>query len=279
VIAAGAQDQYGTVGTADDVIADFSSRGSLQRRPDLMAPGRSIVSLRDPGSYIDTAYPSAVVGTDEAKGSGTSQAAAVLSGAIALVLQRYPTLTPDQVKAVLAATGHPLRTSAGVQLEAGMKTFDLGAVNSRVADVLSGKVPSKQGFAHANGSGSLDAARGSYHLVDPNNGMSLQGEVDLSGAAWDPSTWTAAALDGRTWSGNKWMGRTWTGGTWSGRTWTGRTWSVRRRVVRRRLDRQQLVRQWVVGRRVGRRQLVFGRSRPERIGRRVTEPVMGRQPC
>src|SRR5436190_11878736 len=39
VIAAGAQDQYGTIGTADDTIADFSSRGSLERRPDLMAPG------------------------------------------------------------------------------------------------------------------------------------------------------------------------------------------------------------------------------------------------
>jgi serine protease AprX len=227
VIAAGAQDQYGTIGTSDDVVADFSSRGNLQRRPDLMAPGRSIVSLRDPGSYIDTAYPSSAVGSDEAKGSGTSQAAAVLSGAVALVLQRYPTLTPDQVKAVLAATGHPLKTSAGVQLEVGMKTFDLGAVNSRVSDVLSGKVPSKQGFAHANGRGSLDAARGSYHLVDPNNGTALQGEVDITGGAWDPSTWTAAALDGRTWSGTQWMGRTWSGRTWSGRTWSGRTWSGR----------------------------------------------------
>ena len=75
--------------------------------------------------------------------------------------------------------------------------------------------------------GSIDAARGSFHLVDPNNGKVLEGEVDLSGAAWDPSTWSAAALAGRTWTGNQWMGRTWTGGSWSGRTWTGSTWSGR----------------------------------------------------
>jgi serine protease AprX len=227
VIAAGAQDQYGTPSTGDDVIADFSSRGNLQRRPDLMAPGRSIVSLRDPGSLIDTMYPSAQATTDLTKGSGTSQAAAVISGAIALVLQRYPTLTPDQVKALLIATGHPLKTSAGVQLEAGMKTFDLGQVGSKIADVQSGKIRSAQSFAQGSGMGSIDAARGSYHLVDPATGATLQGEVDITGNAWDPTSWSAAALSGRTWSGSQWMGRTWSGRTWSGRTWSGRTWSGR----------------------------------------------------
>ena len=225
VIAAGAQDQFGTPGTSDDVVADFSSRGNAKRRPDLMAPGRSIVSLRDPGSFIDTAFPSSRVGQEKAKGSGTSQAAAVLSGAAALVLQRYPTLTPDQLKAVLAATGHPLKTSSGVQLEKGMKTFDLGQVNARVADVLSGKLPSRQTFSYGTGMGSIDAARGSFHLVDPNNDKVLEGEIDLTGATWDPATWSAAALAGRTWTGNQWMGRTWTGSSWSGRTWTGSTWS------------------------------------------------------
>jgi serine protease AprX len=225
VIAAGAQDQFGTIGTSDDVIADFSSRGSTARRPDLMAPGRSIVSLRDPGSFIDTMYPSAVVGTEQVKGSGTSQAAAVLSGSIALLLQRFPTLTPDQVKAALAATGHPLKTSAGVQLDAGMKTYDLNAATSKVNDVLSGKIPSRQTFASGTGAGSLDGARGGYHLADPVTGDLLSGEVDVTGAAWDPQAWAQAALNGRTWSGAQWLGRTWSGASWSGRTWSGRTWS------------------------------------------------------
>ena len=142
-----------------------------------------------------------------------------------MLLQRNPTLTPDQVKAVLALTGHPLKTSVGVQLEAGMKTYDLGAATSKIADVLSGKVPSKQLFANGTGAGSIDSARGSYHLVDPVTGELLSGEVDVTGAAWDPRAWAQAALNGRTWSGAQWLGRTWSGTTWSGRTWSGRTWS------------------------------------------------------
>lgn len=183
------------------------------------------MSLRDPGSFIDNTFPTAQVGNDQFKGSGTSQSAAVLSGAIALVLQRYPNLTPDQVKAALGATGHPLKTTKGVQLETGMKTFDLGQVGAQVPNVLSGKVPSTQNFAPASGLGSIDAARGTFHLVDTDSGSVLQGEIDVTGAAWDPQGWSAASLAGRTWSDNAWMGRTWSGSSWSGRTWSGRTWS------------------------------------------------------
>jgi hypothetical protein len=88
-----------------------------------------------------------------------------------------------------------------------------------------GKIPSKQTFTPATGLGSIDAARGSYHLVDTDSGAVLQGEIDVTGAAWDAATWSAAALAGTTWSGNTWLGRTWSGSSWSGRTWSGRTWS------------------------------------------------------
>ena len=57
VIATGASDTNGTVARGDDFIADFSSRGDLNRRPDIVAPGRSVVSLRAPGSLIDEAFP------------------------------------------------------------------------------------------------------------------------------------------------------------------------------------------------------------------------------
>ena len=70
----------------------------------MVAPGRSIVSLRAPGSLIDQAFPGGRVGDRLFRGSGTSQAAAVTSGAVALLLQQYPNLTPDQVKAALVAS-------------------------------------------------------------------------------------------------------------------------------------------------------------------------------
>jgi subtilisin family serine protease len=228
VIAVGAQDQNGTTDPGNDVIADFSSRGNTQRRPDLVTPGRSIVSLRDPGSVLDGAFPTAQVGDDQFKGSGTSQSAAVLSGAIALMLQRNPKFTPDQVKAALKGSGRTLKTSSGQTLDQGMKTIDIDQASHTGLSSLLGSLlgsSSKQNFTPANGLGSIDAARGSYHLVDTDSGAVLQGEMDVTGAAWDPQTWSATALAGRTWSGNTWMGRTWTGSTWSGRTWSGRTWS------------------------------------------------------
>jgi serine protease AprX len=226
VIAAGAQDQNGTVDTSNDVVADFSSRGNSQRRPDILTPGRSIVSLRDPGSVIDNTFSNARVGDDQFKGSGTSQSAAVLSGAIALALQRYPNLTPDQVKAGLMATGRTLKTSSGQTLDQGMKTIDLGqAPQQLVTGVLARLLPAKQNFTPATGLGSLEASRGSYHLVDTDTGSVLEGEMDVTGAAWDPQAWSAAALSGHTWRDDTWMGRRWTGTSWSGRTWSGQTWT------------------------------------------------------
>src|SRR5689334_20946864 len=112
VIAVGATDSQATEAYGDDTLATFSSVGSTSRHADFLAPGTSIVGLRDPGSYIDVNYPTGLVPGDSTgrlfRGSGSSQAAAVTSGAVALLLQKRPTLTPDQVKALLIATANPL---------------------------------------------------------------------------------------------------------------------------------------------------------------------------
>src|SRR5205085_7181800 len=63
VVAVGADDTNGTATSLDDTVPAFSSRGSSSRHVDLVAPGQSIVSLSDPGSYVDTEYPQAAVGT------------------------------------------------------------------------------------------------------------------------------------------------------------------------------------------------------------------------
>ena len=92
VIAVGAADTRGTVAAADDIVADVLAAGATPpRRVDLVAPGRSIGSLRDPGSYLDAANPRRRgTATGFFKGSGTSQAAAVVSGAVALLLETGP---------------------------------------------------------------------------------------------------------------------------------------------------------------------------------------------
>jgi serine protease AprX len=226
VIAVGAQDQNGTIDTRDDVVADFSSRGNSQRRPDLLAPGRSVVSLRDPGSVLDTDFASARVGNEEFKGSGTSQSSAVVSGAAALLLQRYPFATPDQVKAMLVTSGRVLKARPAHALDQGLKTIDVDKASSQSLNALLGRLPaSRQTFAPATGLGSLDASRGTYDLVDEVTGTALDGEIDVTGAAWDPVAWTTATQLGRTWDGDNWLGHSWLGRAWSGHIWTGRTWA------------------------------------------------------
>ncbi len=234
VIAVGAADTAGSAGSGDDTVADFSSRGDATRRVDLIAPGRSIVSLRDPGSYADRSAPTARVGDRYFRGSGTSQAAAVVSGAVALLLQGRPQLSPDQVKAALISTAHRLpRADAAGQ---GAGELDLAR-----AAAVAGR-PASQQWPAATGRGSLEAARGSVHLVLA--GTALTGENDLFGR-FDSAAWAAASSAGTAWVGGRWMGRqltgdgwistpgtpdpwsslTWSSLTWSGLTWSGLTWS------------------------------------------------------
>src|SRR5437763_3527803 len=131
---------------------------STTRNIDLAAPGEGIVSLRDPGSNIDTSFPGAQVGTRLFRGSGTSQAAAVVSGAVALLLQKRPTLTPDQVKALLKSTARTLPAGTGVT--SGLGVLQIGAAISKAT-------PSNatQTWTQSVGTGSLNLARGGVDVV------------------------------------------------------------------------------------------------------------------
>ena len=78
-----------------------------------------------------TDHPSARIGDGLLRGSGTSQAAAVVSGAVALVLQQYPWMTPDDVKGHLTEAATKLRdVTSGVQ---GSGEVDLATALTMVA--------------------------------------------------------------------------------------------------------------------------------------------------
>jgi serine protease AprX len=248
VLAVGAVDLAGTVSAGDDQVAPFSSRGSLTRGVDVVAPGVSIASLRDPGSAIDDAHPSAVVDGRFFRGSGTSQAAAVASGAAAVLLDARPDLTPDQVKALLENTATPLASTDLQGQGAGRINVDL-ATRSLVPSISA----VRQVWPQATGTGSLEGARGTNHLAE--DGIDLAGEEDVmgmpwNGVAWAPrsasgtawsggswngadwtstcfcsTSWSGSAWTGKTWTGKTWTGKTWTTGEWAGKTWTGKTWT------------------------------------------------------
>jgi serine protease AprX len=115
VITVGALNTWATTLTSDDTVATYSSRGptryDLLLKPDVVAPGNKIVSLEAAGSYLATTYPSLRVagsGTNAFRSmSGTSMAAAMVSGGAALLLEASPTLTPRQLKVALQVTASP----------------------------------------------------------------------------------------------------------------------------------------------------------------------------
>ncbi|WP_462413090.1 S8 family peptidase [Neobacillus sp. Marseille-QA0830] len=101
VITVGALDDKDTVSHSDDAVASFSSRGPTLYnvpKPDLLAPGVNIVSLRSPNSYLDRWQKSSRVDNDYFVLSGTSMATPICAGVAALIKQHKPDASPQQIK-------------------------------------------------------------------------------------------------------------------------------------------------------------------------------------
>lgn len=106
IITVGAMDDRSTFPPReDDVVASFSSRGPTPfdnyPKPDILAPGVNVISLRSPNSYLDKLQKANRREEQYFELSGTSMATPVCAGAIAQLLELKPSLTPDEVKKYL----------------------------------------------------------------------------------------------------------------------------------------------------------------------------------
>ena len=243
LLAVGAEDPMGTVAVADDTVPAFSNRGTTTRHVDIVAPGVHILGLRVPNGLVDQAYPSARVGTRFFRGSGTSQSTAVVSGAAALLFQRYPALTPQQAKMILGYGASFL--AKGTTTNAGAGIVNITQAMTLAGNPLYVSLASTTTATFGTGTGTLELARGSSHVAA--EGITLTGEKDIFGktftstvwapkalagtawtsdGAWNGSYWTGTGFDatGLNWTGRTWVTASWTGTAWSGRTWVGRTW-------------------------------------------------------
>ncbi len=224
VLTVGAYDDKGNTNTSDDQIPKWTSSGPTTAgysKPDVAAPGRTLIAQRSYGSTVELENPKALVSPAYIKGSGSSQAAAVTSGAAALLLAARPTLTPDQVKSILMRTASPIALAGSLQQGSGR--INVGAA------LAADPGPAQWQLTPATGLGSLELSRGGRHIeTDCGEDGDLDviaGEITAQCAAWDPAAWTGGTWTGGTWTGGTWTGGTWTGGTWTGGTWTGGTWT------------------------------------------------------
>jgi serine protease AprX len=230
VIGVGGFDTMGTASASDDVVGDYSASSCGAKNgckdPDFVAIGSHLQGLRVPGSWIDQNHPEGVVNDRYFRGTGTSQATAITSGTVALLLQKYPSMTPDEVKAFIATNSRAL-PGVGTEVQ-GAGEVDL--------DAMAGNRPfaATQTFKAARGNGSLDDARGLDRISM--DGIELTGEIDIFGQPFNARhmagleaegrSWTDGSWNGSEWTGRSWTGRSWTGISWTGRSWTGRSWTT-----------------------------------------------------
>ncbi|MCA1559623.1 MAG: S8 family peptidase [Acidobacteria bacterium] len=167
-ITIGAFDTRDTVTRTDDRIAPYSSRGPSwydgYAKPDLVAPGHRLGSAAATGSWLYMTYPTLrlqSIGWDYMRLSGTSMAAGVTSGVIALMLEANrntngfgaPGLTPNAVKAVLQYTSIRMRDGSGLPYDP--LTQGAGGLNAGAAVELARAIRTTAG----DGSFWLDNSR------------------------------------------------------------------------------------------------------------------------
>ncbi|TAK33913.1 MAG: hypothetical protein EPO21_11345 [Chloroflexota bacterium] len=218
LITVGALDDNMTSKTGDDGVATFSSRGPTPdgyAKPDLIAPGRRIISLRAPGSYLDRLLPDRImtttVGSTYFRLSGTSMSTPIVAGTAALLIQKNPSLKPDQVKFILADTSRHLEQKDDANI-VGAGVLDAhAAVNSNITGRANLNKRPADGFARA--------------ILPLLKGQPLTWrDTSYAGRTWTNITWDNITWDNITWDNILWDNITWDNITWDNITWDNITW-------------------------------------------------------
>jgi serine protease AprX len=187
----------GAYDTTAGAVADWSGRGPTVDGIDgidLVAPGAALVAPVDHRSTIAIGARRAMLGTHLIRGSGTSHAAAVASGAAALLREAVPDEDARVTQARLTASVRPLSEPATT---AGAGLLDLSLLHTGTAPAAAADP------FPTDGRGDLDEAGGTQ------------------GSRWSGSRWSGSRWSGSRWSGSRWSGSRWSGSRWSATGWTG----------------------------------------------------------
>ncbi|HLZ26687.1 MAG TPA: S8 family peptidase [Chloroflexota bacterium] len=213
--------------TADDSLCPISSRGLTQdgfAKPDVIAPGRKVTSTLASGNpVLAQEYPERITPDGRhLRMSGTSMATPVVSGTVALLLERFPNLTPDQIKNILTSSagsypGEPDHAGAVNALAA----FTRAPSASSAPNMGVAALP---GLNLATGFGSVlfDGSRWVSSTWDGSRWVS---------STWDGSRWVASSWDGSGWVSSSWDGSRWVSSAWDGSRWVGSSWDGSRWVA------------------------------------------------
>ncbi len=211
IITVGASDEQGNSDRGDDYMALYSSRGTTMdgyTKPDIVAPGTDIVATLSDKSWWRNDYPDRFVENIYFRASGSSMAAPMVTGAVALLLQSEPDLTPDQVKYRLTHTGDTIETILFgdypyLDVYDAVTTPTTESANQDVVpNMLLAKMALIAYWASANG--------------DEN--------IDWSAVDWDAVNWDAVDWDAVDWNSVNWGSVNWGSVNWGSVNWGSVNW-------------------------------------------------------
>lgn len=218
-ITVGCLDDNQTVASGDDSLCMISSRGVTEdgfAKPDLVAPGRKIVSALAAGingqpAALAKTFPDRITADGHhIRLSGTSMSAPMVTGAVALLLQRQPGLTPDQVKQLLVSTasGYPGQADKAGKLN--------------IVAALQANVPpaTPQPLLPIGGSA---APAGQITLLWDG---SRWANSYWTGGHWDAGYWDAGHWDTTYWDAGHWDAGHWDAGYWDAGHWDAAHWDA-----------------------------------------------------
>lgn len=225
-----------TVGAADTTgpgvsVAPFSGSGNVDgvAKPDLVAPGMKLLGLLPADSQIARQHPGSQQPSGLWRGSGTSEATAVASGAAAIFLSTHPDARIADVKPALRAAARPmqgasaagqglLRLATAVRGDDGTAGLDQNAWNQNAwlggawADWLASSWSASSWSASSWSASSWSASSWSAS--------------SWSASSWSASSWSASSWSASSWSASSWSASSWSASSWSASSWSASSWSA-----------------------------------------------------
>jgi serine protease AprX len=190
IITVGAANENCTASISDDVMADYSMAGTTIdgfSKPDILAPGSNIISILSPHSNWATMAPERVLYNGAYfRLSGTSMSTPIVSGAVALLLQDEPDLTPDQVKYRLLATANTISDSNSISY------------------------PYLNVFNAVNGTTTENANTGQ----EVSQLLSTGSEPVNSSVSWNSVSWNSVSWNSVSWNSVSWNSVSWNSVYW-----------------------------------------------------------------
>jgi serine protease AprX len=238
IVTVGAYDDNLTALALDDLLPSWTSRGPTPfdglGKPDLVASGRRVVSLRSVGSHLDQE-----LGAERVEGngkyfrlSGTSMATPVVAGTVALMLAANPRLTPNEVKYILKQSARPMVGGAqvvGAGAVDALAAVQLAKQGVGLAKANKGQTPNRQ---------TATAVWGVLKTMKPvwrttgwyggrywsNAGWDVTSGFRTANGSWDDAGWDATAWANLAWEEMDWSDSGWDDAGWDALTWNDAGW-------------------------------------------------------